>query len=126
MSSYIDKLIKARKVYEMNDQRTIITDRMGSLEEQCITLTWEGESYENNTRDTISVTPDEVEKLFKKGLVTNVVRGENGKLEEKMCYADICQYDGAIVCGILAPSTKATLRQEIIDYAKKWDMSLIE
>lgn len=100
----------------MNDERTIITDRMGPWNEQDVVLTWEGDSDAGN----VSLTPDEVEILFEKNLIKNVVRGENG-LYQKSVYADIRTYNGAIVCGIMAPSTRAGLRQEILDYARKME-----
>lgn len=114
-NSYVSRLVESKTICTMNDERTIITDRMGSWNEQDVVLTWEG----NSNRGTVSITPDEVEVLFTKGLIRNVVRGENGKLYEKSTYADIRSFDRAIVCGILAPSTQANLRQEIFDYAKK-------
>ena len=114
-NSYVSRLVESKTICTMNDERTIITYRMGSWNEQDVVLTWEG----NSNRGTVSITPDEVEVLFTKGLIRNVVRGENGKLYEKSTYADIRSFDRAIVCGILAPSTQANLRQEIFDYAKK-------
>ncbi len=115
MNSYVNGLIKSQSVCTMNDKRTIITDRMGSWGKQDVVLTWEGDS----DNGIVSITPDEVELLFAKGLIRNVARGENGMLYEKLVYLDIRTFDGAIVCGILAPNTRAHLRQEIFDYAKK-------
>lgn len=114
-NSYVSRLIESQTICTMNDERTIITDRMGAWNEQDVVLTWEG----NSNRGIVSITPDEVEVLFAKGLIRNVIRGENGKLYEKTTYLDIRSFDRAIVCGILAPSTRANLRQEIFDYAKK-------
>lgn len=114
-NSYLNEIMESQCVCIMNDQRTIITDRMGSWEQQDVVLTWEG----NCNKEIISITPDEVEILFENGLTRNVARGEDGKLYEKTTYADVRTFAGAIVCGILAPTTKANIRQEIIDYAKK-------
>ena len=114
-NSYVNQLMESKTICVMNDERTIITDRMGNWNEQDVVLTWEG----NTNNGIVSITPDEVEILFANGLTKNVARGENGKLYEKFTYADIRKFSGAIVCGILAPSTQADLRQEIFDYAKK-------
>lgn len=114
-NSYVRGLIKSQTICTMNDKRTIITDRMGSWNEQNVVLTWEG----NSDIGIVSITPDEVEVLFTNGLTRNVARSANGKLYEKSTYADMRIFDGAIVCGILAPSTQTKLRQEILEYAKK-------
>ena len=115
MSSYVEEIIKSHTVYEFNDTRKIITDRMGPWKNQDVTLTWEGWG-ENKT---VKLTPDEVEILFERGLTKNVVRGEDGKIYMKTVFLDIRSYNGAIVCGILAPTTLTHMRKEIINYAKK-------
>lgn len=115
MKSYVSQLLEERTVWTMNDTRKIITDRMGTWEEQNVVLVWEGDA--DNKR--IQITPDEAEILYEKGLLKNVARSENGKLYLKTTFADIRQFDGAIVCGVLAPSTSKTMRQEIKDYAMK-------
>lgn len=114
-TSYVNQLMESKTICTMNDERTIITDRMGSWNEQDVVLTWEG----NSNIGIVSITPDEVEILFANGLIENVNRGEDGKLYRKFTYSDIRSFPRAIVCGILAPSTQADLRQEIFDYAKK-------
>lgn len=111
----IDELVKAQNVYTINDKRTIITDRMGPWHEQNVVLTWEGDG----DKKSISITPDEVEVLFANGLTENVYRGEDGKLYIGWCHADICTFRGAIVCGVLAPTTQKKMRPEIVAYAKK-------
>lgn len=115
MKSYVSQLLEEGTVWTMNDTREIITDRMGTWGEQNVVLVWEGDA--DNKR--IQITPDEAEILYEKGLLENVARGENGKLYIKTTFADIRQFDGAIVCGVLAPSTSKTMRQEIKDYARK-------
>lgn len=113
--SYVNRLVESRTICTMNDERTIITDRMGSWNEQNVVLTWEG----NSNIGIISITPDEVEVLFTQGLTRNVARRKNGTLYKQNIFLDIRNFDRAIVCGILAPSTRKNLRQEILDYAKK-------
>lgn len=115
MKNYVSKLLEEGTVWTMNDTRKIITDRMGTWGEQNVVLVWEGDA--NNKR--IQITPDEAEILYEKGLLKNVARSEKGKLYLKTTFADIRQFDGAIVCGVLAPSTNKTMRQEIKDYARK-------
>lgn len=107
--------MKPGNICFMNDWRTIITDRMGPWSRQNVVLTWEGVCGE----EYISLTPDEIEVLFKNGFTKNVFRNENGKLYMGWKYLDVRIYDRAIVCGILAPSTQSKMRTEIIDYAKK-------
>lgn len=114
-NSYVNQLMESKTICVMNDERTIITDRMGNWNKQDVVLTWEG----NTNNGIVSITPDEVEILFANGLTKNIVRGENGKLCRKFTHLDIRKFSGAIVCGVLAPSTQADLRQEILDYAKK-------
>ena len=114
-NNYVSKLLESQAVFSLGDKRTIITDRMGPWHEQNVVLTWEGFSKNEN----VSLTPDEVEFLFAKGLIQNVTRGEDGKIYIKNNWLDALWFNGAIVCGILAPSTKVILRKEILDYAKK-------
>lgn len=113
--SYVSQLLEEGTVWTMNDTRKIITDRMGTWEEQNVVLVWEGDA--NNKR--IQITPDEAEILYRKGLLKNVACSEKGKLYIKTTFADIRQFDGAIVCGVLAPGIRKTMRQEIKDYAEK-------
>ena len=117
-NSYVSRLIENQTICTMNGKRYIITDRMGTWNKQSVVLTWEGWQITSNS-NFVSITPDEVEVLFTKGLIRNVARGENGKLYEKTTFLDGRDFAGAIVCGILAPSTQANLRPEICDYAKK-------
>lgn len=114
-NSYVNRLIESQTICTLNDKRTIITDRMGSWNEQNVVLTWEGHS----DKGSVSITPDEVEGLFTNGLTKNVVRGENGTLYEEFTFSDIRTFGRAIVCGILAPSIQKNLRHEILEYAKK-------
>lgn len=116
MSSYVSAILQTKSICHMNDFRYIITDRMGSFGNQYVPLVWEGEC--NGIR--VSLTYDEVEILFEHGLTDeNVYRGEDGKLHQFMSYADNRSFAGAIVCGILSPSTRQTMRREIFDYAQK-------
>ncbi len=117
-NSYVSRLIETQTICTMNGKRYIITDRIGAWNKQSVVLTWEGWQITSNS-NFVSITPDEVEVLFTKGLIRNVARGENGKLYEKTTFLDGRDFAGAIVCGILAPSTQANLRPEICDYAKK-------
>lgn len=114
-NSYVSRLINSRTICIINDERTIITDKMGPWNNQLVVLTWEG----NTNKGVVSLTPDEVEILFEKGLTSNVVREENGKLYRTFSYLDSRHFPRAIVCGVLAPSTRADLRPEIYSYAKK-------
>lgn len=86
---------------------------MGPWENQNVTLVWEG----GCEHKSLELTPDEVEILFERGLTKNVVRLEDGKIHMREVLPLACSYEGAIVCGILAPST--LMRKEIIEYAKK-------
>jgi len=115
VGNYVEQLLETKEVFTFNDYRTIISDRMGPWHEQSIILTWEGECK----NDDISATPDEVEVLFKNGMTRNVYGISTGKLRMGFTYADIRIYNGAIVCGIMAPSTAASIRPEILEYAKK-------
>lgn len=115
MSSYVDEIINLHTVCEFNDTREIITDRMGPWKNQNVTLIWEGWCEHK----TVDLTPEEVEILFERGLTRNVVRKEDGKLRMREVFTDARSYKGAIVCGILAPSTLNYMRKEIIYYAKK-------
>ena len=99
----------------MNFVCKIITDRMGTFEEQSVTLAWKGEC---KGKDVV-ITPEEVEILFENGLIKNVARGKNGQLYQKATYLSNNLLDGVIVCGILAPSVYRKMRQEIRDYARK-------
>lgn len=114
-NNYVSKLLESQAVCSLGDKRTIITDRMGPWHEQNVVLTWEGSSKNEN----LSLTPDEVEILFSNGLVQNVAREEDGKLYIIINWLDARCFNGSIVCGILAPSTKVILREEILDYAKR-------
>lgn len=114
MDNYIKDIIEIGKVYGMNDYRTIITDRMGSWSNQDLILAWEGDGKD---RAHICVSPDEAEILFEKGLIKNVERDYKDKLYIQTVFCDIRTFDGAIVCGMLAPSIN--LRKGIFDYAKK-------
>ncbi len=113
MDKYLKDIMESGKIYYMNDHRTIITDRMGPWANQDLVLAWEGDGKGSH----ICVSPDEVEILFKNGLVTNVQRNFWKKLYMESVYADIRTFDGAIVCGILSPRTK--LRDGILEYAKR-------
>ncbi len=113
MDNYIKNIIEVGKSYSMNDYRTIITDRMGPWSNQDLRLAWEG----NGNRSCISISPDEAEILFEKGLLKNVQRDYKDELYMESVYCDIREFDGAIVCGLLSPSTK--LRKGIIEYAKR-------
>ena len=112
--AYVDKLVEKGEAICFNFSRSIITDRMGPWDEQNVKLAWVGDSPKR-----VVVTPEEVEVLFAKGLTKNVVRGEDGTLYMKYMYCVASSFDRAIVCGVLAPSTKAELRPEIFEYAKK-------
>ena len=113
MDNYIKNIIEVGKSYSMNDYRTIITDRMGPWSNQDLRLAWEG----NGNRSCISISPDEAEILFEKGLLKNVQRDYKDELYMESVYCDIREFDGAIVCGLLSPSTK--LRKGILEYAKR-------
>lgn len=115
-SCYANQFLESKTTCQMNDTREIITDRMGSWNNQNVTLVWEG-YYDGY--NIVSLTPDEVEILFTHGLITNVVRGEDGKLYQNFTFLDSRSFSGAIVCGILAPTTANSMRPEIIEYAKK-------
>ena len=116
MGNYVEQLLDTGKTIILNDTRNIYSDRMGPWSNQDLVLTWEG-GYDH---EYISITPDEVEVLFKNGRTTeNVYRASDGNLYMRTVFADIRIYKGAIVCGIMAPSTSACMRQEILDYAKK-------
>ena len=114
MDNYIKNIIEAGKVYSMNDFRTIMTDRMGGWRNQDIRLAWEGDGKD---RASICISPDEAEILFEKGLLKKVQRDYKDKLYIQTVYCDIREFDGAIVCGMLSPST--IMRNSIRDYAKK-------
>lgn len=114
MDNYIKDILEAGKVYGMNDHRTIITDRMGPWNNQDLRLAWEGDSKDSYS---ISISPDEAEILFEKGLLENVQRDYKDNLYIKTYYCDVREFDGAIVCGMISPST--ILRNGIRDYAKK-------
>ena len=107
MASYVEKLLATKGVCAINDERTIYTDRMGPWKNQDVVLTWEGEQE----KEFISVTPDEVEVLFKNGKTRNVYRGEDGRLYKGWIFADYRYFPGAIVCGVMAPSTAASMIQ---------------
>lgn len=109
----VEELVREGKVCCLKTERRIITDRMGPWREQEVCLVWE------NPNGEMKLTPDEVEVLFKKGLTSNVLRLENGSLSMECVYCDARTFSGAIVCGVLAPSTKAKMRPEIVEYAKK-------
>lgn len=113
MDKYLENILEAGKVYSMNDQRTIITDRMGPWSNQNLTLAWEGDRKGGH----ICVSPDEAEILFEHGLLTNVQRNYMNELYMESTYADIREFDGAIVCGVLSPST--IVRKGILEYAKR-------
>ncbi len=115
MSSYVDEIINLHTVCKFNYTRKIITDRMGPWKNQNVTLVWEG----GCEHKSLELTPDEVEILFERGLTKNVVRQEDGKLHIREVLLVACSYEGAIVCGILAPSILNYMRKEIIEYAKK-------
>lgn len=115
MHNYLGEIMKSQIPCDFNDTRVIITDRMGTWKNQNVTLVWEG--YWKGK--TVSLTPDEVEVLFPLGLANNIARGEDGKLYEKSTFLDCRSFDGAIVCGILAPYAKKSIRKEILAYAKK-------
>lgn len=114
MDNYIKDIIETGKIYNMNDHRTIITDRMGPWANQNLILGWEGNGKD---RAHICISPDEAEFLFEKELLKNVQRNYEDRLYIESVYCDIRQFDGAIVCGVLAPSTN--LRKGILDYAKR-------
>lgn len=109
--AYVDELVEKGEAICFNYPRSIITDRMGPWSEQNVKLAWVGRK--------VLVTPDEAEVLFEKGLTKNVVRYEDGTIYMEYVYCVASSFDGAIVCGVLAPSTKAELRPEILEYAKK-------
>lgn len=114
MDNYIKNILEAGKVYEMNDYRTIMTDRMGGWNNQELRLAWEGDGKD---RDTISISPDEAEILFEKGLLKYVQRDYKGNLYIPTYYCDVREFDGAIVCGMLSPSS--IMRNGIREYTKK-------
>lgn len=109
MDDYLRKFLDSDEVYCFNDNRSIPTDRMDS---QNVDLIWEF-AYDSK----ISATPDEVEVLYKKGKTRNVSRDFSGRLHMNEICCDYRSFPGAIVCGILSPSTN--LRTGILDYAKK-------
>lgn len=113
MDKYLKDIIEAGKSYGMNDHRTLITDRMGPWSNQDLILAWEGDGKGGH----ICVSPDEAEILFEHGLLKHVQRDYQNQLYIESTYADIRTFDGAIVCGILSPSTK--LREGILEYAKR-------
>ena len=86
-NSYVSRLIENQTICTMNGKRYIITDRMGAWNKQSVVLTWEGWQITSNS-NFVSITPDEVEVLFTKGLIRNVARGENGKLYEKTTFLE--------------------------------------
>lgn len=112
--AYVDDLVEKGEAVGFKFFCSIITDRMGPWSEQKLKLAWIGDSSER-----LVVTPEEAEVLFTKGLTKNVVRGEDGTLYMGYVYCIESFFDRAIVCGVLAPSTKAGLRPEILEYAKK-------
>ena len=115
MQPHINDILENAKICEMNDTRSIITDRMGEWANQNVRLAWEG----NCDGDTISLTPDEVEILFEHRLTRNVFLNECRKMYMSWVYDDIRTFPGAIVCGIMAPTTIKEIRKEFVDYAKK-------
>lgn len=114
MDKYLENIMETGNVYYMNDHRTIITDRMGLWEEQEVILAWEGDGPE---RKHICVSPDEAAILFEHGLISNVEKDSEDGFYIKTVYCDIRNFDGAIVCGVLSPTTE--LREGILEYAKR-------
>lgn len=110
MSNYLNSLLNSEKVFRLEDSRTIITDRMGPWSNQDVTLAWETASGDP------CLSPVEAEVLFDYGKLSNVQRDYRGQLYMESVFADIRTFSGAIVCGILSPSTY--LREEILEYAK--------
>lgn len=115
MNSYVEKIIKSDYGVYLNDERCIITDRMGNWGEHWVRLAWEG--YWK--KEVVSLSTDEVEFLFSQRFTQNVSRRETGELYQNYTLCDARYYPGAIVCGILAPSAEPKIRKEIVDYAKK-------
>lgn len=97
MDDYLRKFLDSGEVYCFNDNRSIPTDRMDS---QNVDLIWEF-AYDSK----ISATPDEVEVLYEKGKTRNVSRDFSGRLHMNVICCDYRSFPGAIVCGILSPST---------------------
>ncbi len=114
-NSYVSTFIESQIICEMDDQSTIVTDRMGPWENRELILTWDG----CTDRGLVSLTPDEVGELFRYGLTRNVYLTLDGTLGLEMINSDIRRFEGAIVCGVLAPRTQKNLRREILEYAKK-------
>ena len=115
MSTYVESLLEAKNICELNDTRTIITDRMGPWSNQNVELAWEGVC----NGKLISITPDEAKLLFENGLTRNVVQKEDGEISIHWIFDDIRIFHRAIVCGILAPTTAKGIRKEFVDYGKK-------
>lgn len=114
MDNYLKDILESGNVYYMNDERTIISDRMGSWSKQDLVLAWEGDG---KNRLSISVSPDEAEILFEHGLLSNVQKDPEDGFYIETVHCDIRQFDGAIVCGVISPSTK--LREGILEYSKR-------
>lgn len=112
--AYVDELVEKGETICFNYPRSIITDRMGPWDEQNVKVAW----VQDRPKRVVA-TPEEAEVLFNKGLTENVVRGEDGALYMQYVYCVASSFNGAIVCGVLAPSTKAELRPEIFEYIKK-------
>ena len=116
-TSYVKQLLTKGNYCFFNDDRSIYTDRMGPWDNQMIILAWEG--WQDGSEESISITPDEVSFLFEIGMAKNVFKKEDGSLLQKWRYLDSRTFPGAIVCGIMAPSTAKEIRPQIIEYAKR-------
>lgn len=110
MSNYLNDLLNSEKTFRLEDERTIITDRMGPWSNQNLVLAWE------TANGNPCVSPNEAEVLFEYGKLSNVQRNYRGELYMEFTFSDIRSFDGAIVCGILSPELH--LREEILEYAK--------
>lgn len=105
------------RILNLTVKACIRTDRMGSEAEQIVTLALEEKRPVINP---VVVTPEEAKALFDAGLTKNIYFSAEGSLGFIRLYDSNWKYfPGAIVCGIMAPSTKVNMHPKIFDYAKK-------
>lgn len=113
MNSYVERLLISDDVYKMTGYCQLMTDRM--LANPNVTILWLGYCNQN----LICITPDEAKILFAHNLLQNVIQDENNMLRIKIPSLDTIFFEGAIVCGILAPCILKKERKGIIQYIKK-------
>ena len=113
-SSYVDRLIERGEPITLIKPVEICTDSI-KYQYGRIKIGWTGSSA--SSKDEFVLTQDELNILFKNGLLSTGAKNYNGYICPLTYFGGTYVLEeGTVVCGSLAPSGKNTLRKEIYEY----------